>query len=71
MPFPKTQSEKVSPFKRGRLSRDAGLETKHSKRLVYSNFGNRRSLSGQRAFAQVGLHAPDRGGDFINTPLCN
>ena len=29
----------------------------------YSNFGNRRSLSGQRAFTQVGKHAPNRGGE--------
>ena len=48
------------PVQRGRLSHKAGLETSHSKRLVYSNFGNRRSLSGQRAFTQVGKHAPDR-----------
>lgn len=57
MHFPKTQSRLIGnhpPFKRGRLLRDAGLETSHSKRLVYSNFGNRRSLSGQRAFLQVG-----------------
>ena len=53
MPFSKTRSRLIGnhpPFKRGRLSRDAGLETSHSKRQVYSNFGNRRSLSGQRAF---------------------
>ena len=53
MPFSKTRSRLIGnhpPFKRGRLSRDADLENGHSKRLVYSNFGNHRSLSGQRAF---------------------
>jgi hypothetical protein len=62
MHFPKTQSRLIGnhpPFKRGRLLRDAGLETSHSKRLVYSNFGNRRSLSGQRAFSQGWKHRPD------------
>ena len=57
MPFSKTRSRLIGnhpPFKRGRLSRDAGLDSWHSKRLVYSKFGNRRSLSGQHAFTQVG-----------------
>ena len=51
------------------LSRDAGLETGHSKRQGYSNFGNRRSLSGQRAFLKVGKHAPDRGGIEVSGQL--
>lgn len=53
MPFSETRASQ-RPFKRGRLSRDAGLDSWHSKRLGYSNFGNRRSLSGQRAFLEVG-----------------
>ena len=28
------------------------------------NYAKRRSLSGQRAFLQVGEHAPDRGGEL-------
>lgn len=57
MPFPKTQprlSGNHPPFKRGRLSREAGLKIGQPKRLVYSNIGNRRSLSWQHAFLQVG-----------------
>ena len=48
------------PAQRGRLTRVAGLESEHSKRPAYSNFGNRRSLSGLCAFKHVKEHAPDR-----------
>ncbi len=58
---------KPASLKRGRLSLDAGLEISHSKRLGYSNFGHRRSLSGQRAFLQVRKHAPDCGGGELAT----
>ncbi len=61
--FPGNSRQTADPFKRGRLSREADLETGHSKSLVYSNFGKRRSLSGQRAFVRVGSHPANRRGE--------